>query len=187
MEAQDVCVSVSVCICTCTPRNCSNVTLWRSQAGSVSPMALCSLYPPIKSDPLSFPRPDLACEAGVQGWRPGRSELQELSAGASGRLRGRPLGVSSSKGCSSLGEDLVHVSGSQLLSPALAMQKTRQVPGLSPGVARRRKDRRPHPPCGQAPPRLPPKKRKGQEGPAPAWPLPPLQADSHAPTPEFSM
>ena len=46
---------------------------------------------------------------------------------------------------------------------------------------------RPHPPCGQAPPRLPPKKRKGQEGPAPAWPLPPLQADSHAPTPEFSM
>lgn len=45
----------------------------------------------------------------------------------------------------------------------------------------------PHPPCGQAPPRLPPKKKKGQEGPAPPWPLPTLQADSHAPTPEFSM
>ena len=54
MEAQDVCVSVSVCICTCTPRNCSNVTLWRSQAGLVSPMALCSLYPPIQVVPLHW-------------------------------------------------------------------------------------------------------------------------------------
>lgn len=70
------------------------------------------------------------------------------------------------------------------------MQKTRQVPGLSPGAARRRDDRRPllaAPSLWAAPPRLPPKKRKGQEGPALAWPLPTLQADSHAPTPEFSM
>ena len=54
-------------------------------------------------------------------------------------------GQEPSQGSSYLGEDLVHVSGSQLLSPALAMQKTRQVPGLSPGVARRRKDKRPLP------------------------------------------
>lgn len=54
-----------------------------------------------------------------------------------------PPGQEPSWGSSYLGRDLVHVSGSQLQSPALAVQKTRQVPGLSPRAARKRNDRRP--------------------------------------------
>lgn len=54
-----------------------------------------------------------------------------------------PPGQEPSRGSSYLGGDLVHVSGSQLQSPALAVQKTCQVPGLSPRAARKRNDRRP--------------------------------------------
>lgn len=106
-------------------------------------------------------------------------------------LRLAPPGQELSQGSSYLGEDLFHVSGSWLQSPGPGwVQRTqRRFPachqgqpggGMTAGLAW------PHPPCGQAPPRLPPMLRKGQQGPAPAWPFPTLRSDRDTPRLEFS-